>query len=126
MKDIYDIDSLSKICGYFYKDENRVYGCNHPDNNTNREMIMEEDGWTRYATVEEVKNNPSVFLQGICMASTCPLGHLCHIEDLKEWEHYAYDEIVDNNPNLSYRELDDMAMNYDLVLVNCDKLTNLD
>lgn len=96
MNEVYDINALSQVCGYFTGNTEICggYGCSHPDNDDTEMMITDGEGRARYAAAEEIRDNPSVFSQGRCLACSCPLGHLCQLEDLKEYDRETYDEIV--------------------------------
>ena len=98
-----DLDELTKYCGHFVGDTNinNGYGCNHPDNEDQEKVSINENTPLRYKY--EFDENGKHRL-GLCYCSVCPFGYIPSLADLKELDKDLYNEYKDEKPEEKFRK----------------------
>lgn len=114
------IDDFATECGYFNgaTDANNGYGCNHPEQEE-YEMLYLEDGYTHRGY--DYDDSKPKTKQGKCYAFSCPLAAKCYtIEGLRELDAQEAESIIQENPNATEEELDDIVASLDLMIVKVE------
>ena len=120
---IVNIDELMSRCGYGTGETNvnGGYGCNHPEQEDYEEVWKDEDGYT-HRVFEGDENKPKV-RQGKCLASTCPLGTLCQLEDVKKYDPDWYRELQELSKD--EEEMENNVEASDSVVINDETYNKL-
>lgn len=115
-----DLDELTKHCGHFVADTdlNNGYGCNHPDNEAQEKVSINENPGPFGHRYEVNENGKHKF--GCCYCFVCPFGHIPYLADLKELDKDLYDEYKDDKPDDESEE--DYLIDDNLIVVDDEDL----